>query len=199
MPRNKITDEQIKNTLLHKRAVLEEPLQPILDTSGAPTRTPVKRRGELMYDKRYHPPQLQLNISPRINNALNFPAEDIIKLRLQCGRTQTEQAHFLQVNVRTYQAWESRETIPSAPYLTKLQKLRAATYDIHLPEARTITTARVTRGVSIGELAEYCDVTPATVTRWEEGRRTPTPANLLKLAEFCDTVIITGEIQPVEK
>lgn len=67
---------------------------------------------------------------------------------------------------------------------TRLIRLARVRHLAQTGEARRI---RAAAGLSQGEIADFVDVRPSTVSRWETGQRTPTgPAALLWLSLLED-------------
>lgn len=191
MSRERITGEARAAVLAHKQEVMNEPVQQLNK------REAVRKRGKLQYDRYTVPPAMYFNenrFDKRTMESVRFPPEAITKLRLQCGRTQAEQAKYLQVNIRTYQSWESAENIPSTTHKASIQRLREHTDDIPLPNGVMVREARMARGTSLETLAKYCEVSPATVYKWEQGQSNPAPKNLLKLADFYDFAVRSGSL-----
>lgn len=104
--------------------------------------------------------------------------------RLRVGLSQKELAR--RVGVETAGAvanWEAGRRQPPAKRLRLIRIVCQSLPPAQIP-AR-ITRVREAAGLSKGALARALGVSPAAVTYWESGRRTPTTAHLVAIVKAC--------------
>lgn len=109
--------------------------------------------------------------------------EHILRVRLERGLKQTEVADILKVNPWTLGNWEKGSTEPVVAHYPAIMSFLG--YCPWMPAdtfGKQIYRCRVHLGLSIRAFARQLEVDPATVSRWEVGKREPIKAirHLLK-------------------
>lgn len=134
----------------------------------------------------------------------------IKELRIRAGWSQTELGKKIDVSAMTVSNWENRKSTPSTEQLEELARILGsgdpgAENANASPIAAWVSKARISKGMSIPELANRADITPPALYRIESGGtrnlRSSTRKKLEKIlgampddaaAEAADEAAISG-------
>lgn len=115
------------------------------------------------------------------------------KKRLDSGLLQKDVATLLKINVASIRNWESNLRLPDLQALPEIINfIGCCPYDVNLPFNKKLVIRREINGITQKKMARLIGVDPSTLARWEQGERTPSFNQRLRIAA---TVAIFGEIQ----
>lgn len=111
--------------------------------------------------------------------------EQLLNFRKNLGITQTEAGELFGVQLRTWQEWESGNTLPSRTTLILLEQ-----YETNPPVIPNITNMcselRKRLGLNKGEMATLFGIQPNTWGYWERGIKKPKLSARKKIKEMLE-------------